>query len=499
MADTCDMGTGTAGAVDPAVDGSVRARAMALLYLAGGTIGAVSLLLPHSPKANEGALWSNIAIAYVGGALLIAIGPRLPGWALQGGLAVGSVLITRAILVSGEPSSFYSVWFLWIGCYAFYFFSRPAAIAQVMLASALYAITLMVHTPEAAFARWLTTVTTLVIAGVFIDTLVRRSRTHAKFAADSAQMVATVAEVGHELARVSDSDGARAALCAAAARLSLADTVALWEPGTSGASLELTATAGLPPAQRSLPFVATPGGAVQAFTGGETIVDSPELGVPEYTGDEQPPRSTLWQPVMRDLVPVAVLAFYWRRPVEQGTPTLTMASLLAREAAVTLERIELLSRLESMARTDDLTGLPNRRAWDLELPRELLRAKREERPLCVAMIDLDHFKEFNDERGHQAGDRLLKQAASAWGEELRGTDILARYGGEEFALALPACSPERAIKVAERIRAATPHGETCSVGIACWDGEEEPPSLVGRADRALYDAKRSGRNVSVLA
>jgi diguanylate cyclase (GGDEF)-like protein len=114
------------------------------------------------------------------------------------------------------------------------------------------------------------------------------------------------------------------------------------------------------------------------------------------------------------------------------------------------------------------------------------------------MIDLDHFKEFNDERGHQAGDRFLKQAASAWGVELRGTDFLARYGGEEFALALPGCTPERSIEVAERMRAATPEGETCSIGIACWDGEESTASLLGRADSALYEAKHRGRNISVL-
>jgi diguanylate cyclase (GGDEF)-like protein len=160
--------------------------------------------------------------------------------------------------------------------------------------------------------------------------------------------------------------------------------------------------------------------------------------------------------------------------------------------------VELLSRLESIARTDDLTGLPNRRAWEEELPRELLRSQRASRPLCVAMIDLDHFKEFNDERGHQAGDRFLKQAAAAWDEELRGTDFLARYGGEEFALALPGCTPEEAVEVAGRMRAATPEGETCSIGIACWDGVEDAPALLGRADAALYEAKRRGRDISVL-
>jgi diguanylate cyclase (GGDEF)-like protein len=371
-------------------------------------------------------------------------------------------------------------------------FLRPA------FAAGLYALTLAIHTPQAPFARWLTTVTTLVIAGAFIDTLVRRARLQARQAADSAELLATVADVAHELARVSDSGDARRSLCAAAARLGRADTVALWEPGSSGASLDLTGVSGPRPSQVSLPFVAAPAGAVQAFTSGEPVLDSGELGVPEYTGDPRPPRASLWQPVVRDSVPVGVLAFYWQHTAVKGVPTGTLAALLATEAAVTLERFELLNRLESIARTDDLTGLPNRRAWEQEVPRELMRAGREQRPVCVAMIDLDHFKAFNDERGHQAGDRFLRAAAAAWAAELRGTDFLARYGGEEFALALPNCSPGKAMEVAERLRAATPEGETCSIGIACWDGNESAPTLLGRADRALYEAKHRGRNLSVI-
>src|SRR5436190_6805924 len=315
MTDSRKMGTAAARPVDISQDSGIRAGAMALLYIAGGTIGAVSLVLPHAESANDVALWSNVALAFLAGALLIAIGPRLPWWAFHAGLALGSLLVTRAVLASGDNASFYSVWFLWIGLYAFYFFSRLAAAAHVAFASSLYASTLIVHTPASPFARWLTTVATLVIAGVFIDTLVRRSREEASKAADSAELVGTVADVAHELARVSDSEGARTALCAAASRLSWADTVALWEPAASGASLELTATAGPRPAQKSLPFVAMPGGAVQAFTRGEPVVGSPELAVPEYTGDPRPPRTTLWQPVIRDFVPVGVLAFYWQRDV----------------------------------------------------------------------------------------------------------------------------------------------------------------------------------------
>ncbi len=153
----------------------------------------------------------------------------------------------------------------------------------------------------------------------------------------------------------------------------------------------------------------------------------------------------------------------------------------------------LLSRLEGLARTDALTGIPNRRVWDEELPRELDRARRMGTPLCVAMIDLDHFKAYNDRYGHQAGDRALKEAAGAWRTQVRATDLLARYGGEEFVLLLPTCALGDAIQIIERLRAATPL-VTCSIGVASWDFRESPQALVERADQALYAAKAEGRN-----
>jgi diguanylate cyclase len=152
-----------------------------------------------------------------------------------------------------------------------------------------------------------------------------------------------------------------------------------------------------------------------------------------------------------------------------------------------------------MARTDDLTGLPNRRAWDHEIGREIARARRQGTPVTVAMVDLDHFKTYNDANGHLAGDRLLKEAAGTWRSVLRTTDLIARYGGEEFAIALPGCAEEEAERLIDRLRAVTPAGESCSAGIAEWDGAEHAEQLLGRADRALYEAKQAGRNRTVVA
>ena len=113
--------------------------------------------------------------------------------------------------------------------------------------------------------------------------------------------------------------------------------------------------------------------------------------------------------------------------------------------------------------------------------------------MCVALLDLDHFKHYNDEHGHLAGDRLLKAAAAAWEHRLRRTDLLARYGGEEFAILLPDCGLGDAMEIAERLRTAQPEG-TCSIGVADWDGRQDGDALLARADRALYAAKAGGRD-----
>jgi diguanylate cyclase (GGDEF)-like protein/PAS domain S-box-containing protein len=158
------------------------------------------------------------------------------------------------------------------------------------------------------------------------------------------------------------------------------------------------------------------------------------------------------------------------------------------------QRDHLLRRVEAMARTDDLTGLANRRAWDEELRREVERATRHGYQLHVVMLDLDHFKVFNDTQGHQAGDAILREVGAVWRLAARVTDFVARYGGDEFALLLPDCSRNDATAVVNRLRAALPDGLTFSAGLAHWDGELSPDELIARADAALYEAKRAGRN-----
>jgi diguanylate cyclase (GGDEF)-like protein len=165
-----------------------------------------------------------------------------------------------------------------------------------------------------------------------------------------------------------------------------------------------------------------------------------------------------------------------------------------------LTQLDLQSeRVRDLAVTDELTGLPNRRAWNTELPRTIQRVQRTGDPMTVAILDIDHFKRFNDTYGHPAGDRMLKEAAAAWQEQLRTADHLARYGGEEFVVLLPNATAAQACEVIDRMRLATPLGQSFSAGVATWDGAETSDELTSRADVALYRAKSAGRNRIAVA
>ena len=314
--------------------------------------------------------------------------------------------------------------------------------------------------------------------------------------------VDAVADATRELARSVDPATARTAVCEGARRVSRAPVAALFEPWRDGEALIVEACAGADLNGLELPLTGQDG-ATLAFARAEEVFvaygeggEGPDREFMERAGA----RAVLWHPVVREGKAIGLLAIAWQEPVAGVSLRLSaLIDLLGAEAAVAIGRADLLDQLEHLARTDPLTGLPNRRYWEQQLPREIARATRDRGRVCVAMLDLDHFKQFNDRRGHQAGDRLLADAAVAWRSALRPYDLLARYGGEEFSVILPGCDLPDAVSLVERLRSMTPGGESCSAGIAEWDGTERVDALVGRADEALYRAKRAGRDRVVTA
>lgn len=175
----------------------------------------------------------------------------------------------------------------------------------------------------------------------------------------------------------------------------------------------------------------------------------------------------------------------------------------------TRELQEANARLETLAVTDGLTGVFNHRRFQEALAQEAQRSARNQRKFSVMMVDVDHFKRFNDTLGHPAGDELLRNLARTLKRELRVTDLIARYGGEEFAVILPDTDQDVAHAAAERLRAAVEKDlnppdraarVTVSVGVATYAADgDAPQTILIAADKAMYSAKNSGRNRVVAA
>ena len=187
-----------------------------------------------------------------------------------------------------------------------------------------------------------------------------------------------------------------------------------------------------------------------------------------------------------------------------------IAATLAGQGMAAYENARLFAEVERLATTDGLTRLSNRRHFFTLAMRELAMHRRRASPLTAAMLDIDHFKQINDRYGHQVGDEVIATVAQRLTATARTTDVLGRYGGEEFAIILPDTGEEGSMVLAERLRAAI--GEhpieteagllrvTISVGVAQLDADDMAVTdLLGRADRGLYEAKRSGRNRVVRA
>jgi diguanylate cyclase (GGDEF)-like protein/PAS domain S-box-containing protein len=320
-------------------------------------------------------------------------------------------------------------------------------------------------------------------------------------AAEHLSDLGTILKAARTLSTSASAADARQTICATARTIAGADVAFYFERDPETALVACTgSTMGLPEdlhvdQQRS--FVA-----VHFDNREATFV--PDLAA-DGRGDNDAARmvgvaAAFWQPIVSGDALLGVLVLAWNAPDPvMDERARSLMEVLSTQVAGSMARGQLVEQLQAMARTDPLTGLLNRRAMAEALERDIEGARRRMRPMSIAMMDLDHFKAFNDAFGHQAGDRLLVNAAKRWTAELRPMDAIARYGGEEFLVLLPGCDVLTATIAADRLRAAVPDGQTCSIGVAQWDGAEPMSSLIERADAALYLAKGAGRNRTVVA
>jgi diguanylate cyclase (GGDEF)-like protein/PAS domain S-box-containing protein len=441
--------------------GRSEARATGALLMAGAGLVALSLLLPHPSGGHLIALIVTASGMALVGLVCWFLSARVPP-ALSHTLLAGTALVTGVLIWEwGLAVGQYGTIFTWATLISAYFFSRRTATLQLAWLLLVYAGFLAVVKSTGGYSpvtRWIFAAVSLTMVMLFVNNLVaRRNRADVRarhFFDLSQDMLCTMDLHG----RCIEVNGA-------------------WERNLGFRPAEIRG-------RRLLDFThpddharATEE-ALKVFAGG--VSDGLETRVEAKDG-----------------------SWHWLRTssVFEAEEELVYArsSDVTERKKIAQEREALIAEVQSLARSDALTGLPNRRVIDDVLPREMARALRAATPLCLAIVDIDHFKAYNDTHGHLAGDAVLRDCAAAWDSQLRGEDTILRYGGEEFLVVLPACGAADATEIVERLRAATPEQQTCSAGLAVWLPGESVDDLVGRADKALYEAKEAGRDQLVSA
>jgi diguanylate cyclase (GGDEF)-like protein/PAS domain S-box-containing protein len=441
--------------------GRSEARAVGYLLMAGAGLVALSLVLPHPSGGDTAALIVTAAAMLLAGGLYRGLWRYIPLTVtyvvIAATIAATGVLIVESGIAAGQ----YGTIWVWAILVVSYYFPRRAAVAYLAWLLGVYAVALVFVESTAGYSpltRWLFTAVSLTVVMSFASSIVaRRDRADARarrFFDLSQDMLCTLDTTG----RCIEANGA-------------------WEM-----------TLGYGPEEMR-------GKRLLDFTHPEDHERARAATLRLFDGDESA--------TLESRVQAKDGSWRWLR--SSSTLASDEGLIYARSTDVTelkevaAEREELLVEVENAARSDALTGLPNRRALGEALPREMARARRNEAPLCLAIVDIDHFKSYNDGHGHLAGDEVLRECAIAWDSELRGEDTIVRFGGEEFLVVLPDCPLEQAGEIVERLREVTPMGQTCSAGLAQWDYAESIDVLLGRADAALYEAKEAGRNRLVSA
>ncbi|HSK50874.1 MAG TPA: sensor domain-containing diguanylate cyclase [Solirubrobacterales bacterium] len=441
--------------------GRSEARAVGAVLIGGAGLVELSLLLPHPSEVNEPALLAIATAMFAAGLACFVLSHRIPIALTHVALATSAAAAGLLTYQSGVAAGQYGSLYVWAMLIAGYYFTRRVALAHLGWLLAVNAVTLALVDSTSGYSpltRWLFTAISLSVVVLLTSALVaRRQRADLR--------ARRFFDLSQDMLCTSNTDGYFVELNSA------------WQRNLGFTPEEL----------RSRPFIER----VHPDDRERTETEAADL----FSGAGRVGFENRY--LAKD---GSVHWLHW-----SATLAADESLIYARAADVTEfkrvaeEREALLAEVEALAVTDTLTGLPNRRALDERLPTEFSRARRRGSSLCLAVIDLDRFKAYNDTHGHLRGDALLRECAVAWDQQLRGEDTIVRFGGEEFLVLLPDVSMGEAGEIVERLRTATPGEQTCSAGLACWDLRESAADLIGRADEALYRAKEEGRDRLVAA
>jgi GGDEF domain-containing protein len=338
---------------------------------------------------------------------------------------------------------------------------------------------LLIGEPDYTDEEWrrsLLWVTVSGIIGLAVHDLVEQVR----------QRAAALHTVSEAVGRRTREIETRSAICEAAKENARATYAFLLEPDANGRRLVTTAATddAVEATEVYLSDSASP--AARSYQSGREHFDhevekSPLRG---RIGEPQDIASILWHPVPGRDAPVGVLGVAWAQTVKRMPETLpAVLEALAAEAAGVIERTTLLLKLESVVKVDPLTGLPNERAWEEEVPRELSRARRQGFALSVVILDLGEFELSPEGQLGSDDKRVLQDAADRWRTDLGPSDFLAhRDPPGRFSVLLPDVDAEDAEATALRLQAGAPAKRQCTVAVATWNGLELPAALVERAE-----------------
>jgi diguanylate cyclase (GGDEF)-like protein/putative nucleotidyltransferase with HDIG domain len=495
----------------PALDVRLDERRLAgvvsgVLYVLGGLTLASFAVLPGITRAHLAALFVISAVASLWGAVSICAidWERAPWWLAHASVTVGMALIGGAIASTGGAVSPAWVYLFFPAMFAAYFYRRTVAIVYLAGCVAVHALPLLYDSRalhDSFIGQFVIAAPAyLVFGGAIIAgkglMLTLRAQAQQLAAEHGAlRRVATAVVAGEAADRLYE--------------LVAIEAAHLLGVGAAGVlRLENDAESTVMGSWADHPGGRYPPGTLVPIRPGSDVEQAVRTRRPARVDDHEPDSpvrglgydSSIVAPIEVAGTTWGVLAVAAARPVRLTAEDEERLTKVGNLLATAVASIEDRAKLAAQASTDPLTRLANHATFQQRLTAEVARAVRHNRPLSVAVIDIDHFKQINDIGGHEVGDEMLNHVAESLRVLARAEDTLGRLGGDEFAWLLPETTREEALMAVERARqqiadaARHPYGMTVSAGICDTSATTDPGQLVNFADSALYWSKAHGRN-----